>query len=60
MASTEQKPVTLESLLAASDLIATKEVVDEKIRAAALGGVEIKFATTEEVLALFQTPKAEQ
>lgn len=55
MASTEQKAVTLESLRAASDLIATKTEVDKKIQEASLDGAGVTFATTEEVLALFQT-----
>jgi len=49
-----EKAVTLESLEAASAFIATKEEVDEKIAAAISTCANLTFATTEEVLALFQ------
>jgi len=52
MPESTQKAVTLEALQAAAPLIATKEEVKKQIEAAALGSVV--FATTEEVLALFQ------
>ncbi len=52
-----QKAVTLEALQAAAALIATKSEVTKQIQEAALGG--ITYATTDEVLALFQeTPAA--
>ena len=54
MEDTNKKAVTLESLAAASDLIATKAEVRKQIEEVQLGGGSVEFATTEEVLALFQ------
>lgn len=52
-----QKAVTFEALEEASKLLATKEEVKEQIASAVGSIANITFATTEEVLALFQ-PKA--
>lgn len=52
-----QKAVTLESLEAASELIATKAEVTQQIADAVATCATLAYATTEEVLALFQ-PKA--
>ena len=53
-----QKAVSMESLAALSEIIPTKEEVDEKINAAVSTCASIAFATTEEVLALFQKKPA--
>lgn len=53
-----QKAVTLESLEEASKLLATKAEVTQQIADAVATCANITFATTEEVLALFQ-PKTQ-
>ena len=54
-----QKALSLESFAEASKLLATKEEVKEQIAEAVSTCANIAFATTEEVLALFQkTPAA--
>ena len=53
-----QKALSLESFEEASKLLATKEEVDEKIAEAVSTCANIAFATTEEVLALFQKTPA--
>lgn len=52
-----QKAVTLESMEELSKIVATKEEVTQQIADAVATCANITFATTEEVLALFQ-PKA--
>lgn len=52
--STTKKAVDLEAFRAASELIATKAEVKKAIAEAQLAGSGVEYATTEEVLALFQ------